>query len=329
VPVAHKNVRFLLLLGIVFGSSLGCAETYPAAEAPDASYFAVHYKIRAENEPRAMFEVKQAEKFPALRATWNNAALRAPEHCTSESANKGTGAGEGKNVKLMTSCGFWLSELERVLVQSKFTVASWSALRDLERTKQVPAYVAARDLGADVVFVINSLENERIQLGKNYRENFDVYEADEDGRASRRLAINKATFDSVRSFVKTRMKPLTKEYQHVATHVTATLDITAVDTKTGEAVWFYRKQEVKPKPLRLDRYFLFARSEKTLWPVQPHAFGLTEREEQRVARSGSDASDHDSQWIDFKAPPADADAEEANALSRAVVADFLSRFRGG
>ncbi|HVJ94629.1 MAG TPA: hypothetical protein VM580_32810 [Labilithrix sp.] len=327
--MAHTHFPFAVLLGLALASSLGCSRLYPLAEAPDSSYFAVHYKVRAENEPRAVFEVKQADKFPALRATWNNAALRAPEHCVSESANKGIGAGAGRNVKLMTSCGFWLSELERVLVQSKFTVASWSALSDLERTKQVPAYVAARDLGADVVFVINSLENDYIKLGKNSRESFEVYDADEDGHASRRLPIEKATFDQVRSFVRTRMKPLTKEFQHVTTHLTATLDITAVDTKTGEAVWFYRKQEVKAQPIKLDRYFLFARSDKNIWPVQPHAFALAEREEARAARSASEMSDHDSLWLDFKAPPDDAQAEEANLLARAVVADFLARFRGG
>jgi hypothetical protein len=326
VPLPKKAppFAFVALLALT-----GCSSLYPLAEAPQTSYFAVRYKVRAEVEPRAIFEVKQADKFPALRAQWNAAALRAPESCSQESANKVTGAGEGKNVKLLTSCGLWLSELERVLVESKFTVSGWTSLRDLEATKHIPAYVAGRELGADVVFVINSLENETVQLGGSSKESIDVFEADRDGHAGNRLPLEREAFDNVRAFVRTRMKTLTQEFQHATTHITATLDVTAVDTKTGEAVWFYRKQEVKPVNLRLDRYFLFGTSSGRMWPVYPRAFTLAEREEAKMARSGGDAVDHDTLWVDFKAPPADAFAEAAQAMSRAVVADFSNRFRGG
>jgi hypothetical protein len=274
-------------------STVGCKNLYPAATRAPRSYFAVVYRAHAATEPHAKFEVRQADKFPALVDTWKTAALRAPDACGNDAAG----------------CGSWLTQIERGLVERKLGVVSWSALRDVERTKQEPAHVAARELQADVVFVINEIDARAVPLGTDARETFDVYDTDEYGNDRRPSLVSESSAEAATTFAKQEVKGFSAALAKVPTHLTATLDVTAVDTNTGESVWFYRRSEVKPAPFPLERDFLMAREGESWWPEAPRGLhGATPA---------------------FEPPPAGALTEQAQALAGVVVADFLSRIRGG
>lgn len=287
------------LLGLSVASTVGCANLYPAAVRPARSYFAIEYRVRPEGEPRGLTDVHQAEKFAGVRSTWTKAVVRPPETCGADGA----------------SCAAWLTEIERGLVDAKLAVASWSAVRDAERAKGEAGYGAAREIGVDVVFVVNGAALETVAFGPRVRESFEVFELGEDGRVGGRLALPDGELDASTAFVKAHVSDARKELAKVPSHLVATLDVTAIDTSSGEAVWFYRKREVAALPLRRQgRRFAFAREGAESWPVSPRGLPAVEKE--------ADAQE-------FEGPASGALVDRSQALSRTVVADFLSRLRGG
>jgi hypothetical protein len=281
------------IAGLSVLALVGCKSLYPAASHAPRSYLAIVYRAHAATEPKTTSEVHQADKFPALLETWKTAAVRAPDSCANDAS----------------SCGAWLSQIERGLVERKFAVVSSTAVRDVERAKHVPAHAAAHELGADVVFIINELDARAVPMGNDARETFDVFETDEEGRDRRPPAVAESNLDAATTFAKKEVTSLRPELAKTPTHLLATLDVTAVDANTGEAVWFYQRREVSPVSFEVERDFMIATEGESWWPTYPHRL------------RGTDPAP--------AAPTASAFAEQSQALSRGVVTDFLSHIRGG
>lgn len=298
--MARSITSWLVALVTITSTTVGCSNVYPSAIRAPRSYFAIRYRIRPKAAPRPVTNVRQDDKFTNLRTTWSKAVVRAPDTCSAD-----------------RSCTSRLTEIERGLVDGKLMILSSTALRDVERTKGVSTQVAAREVGADVVFVINTLEVEAIPLGTAARASFEVFETDERGRRGQRLSLPEAELDASKAFVRAHVGDLQKELEDVTSHVTATLDVTAIDVASGDAVWFYQKQEVAAVPVRLERRFMFAREGERSWPVYPHLPGASNEPADREGES------------QVEEEPPNTLAEQSKTLSRSVIADFLSRLRGG
>jgi hypothetical protein len=272
--------------------AVACKTLYPAAERAERSYLAVVYRVEPGAAPEPIADVRQGPSFPTVVTTWKTATVRPPDACANDAP----------------TCAPWLTEIERALTEHKFAIVSWSAVREYERSKQVPTHVAAAELQADVVFVVNELAGEAIPLGKEPHETFGIYATDEAGRERRPLPDHRATVDAAAGFAKHQVKGLRDELAKTPTHLTATLDVTAVDAKSGVPVWFYRRREVKPLAVSVERDFLIANEGESWWPTYPRGA------DDRSASSKSSAT---------------SVAEQSRALSRAVVSDFVARVGGG
>src|SRR5262245_12049834 len=115
----HGSIAFAALVGLT-----GCSVLFPPAEPVTVSYFAAHYKLRAETDPPIEPDVKQSSKFPDVRKKWQEApqrkaALRAPSYCTER---------QTENIALVKMCDTLLAEIERVLVDQRYVVVNWSTL---------------------------------------------------------------------------------------------------------------------------------------------------------------------------------------------------------
>lgn len=334
----HRSPRSRALFGlsalVATVACVSCASTVApcarqeVAKAPPApTYFRVDYKIRAEGGlvPRA--EVREGVNFNKLKGSWTEgtAAVRLPESCKQEGAAQGTGAlaAEGKAI-MATNCGFWLAEIERALSKGHYKVVSWNALSQLERTKGVPTHIAARELGADFVLLVNSLDAAPSRLGKAYSESFKYFDSDPSGKKGAPREIADAERHRLKEFVQSRTNFLRDK--DLVTGIKAVLDMTAVDAKTGEAVWFYLKQEARLLQSGLDRHFLFAEyADDQWWPLVPKWLQVTPA---ASATATTHRSSSDESGVVESAAPEDAYAAEVRELVRNVVDDFMHRFRG-
>ena len=102
--------------------------------------------------------MRPTPKYREVHRTLKAAALRLPDTCLNESASRVAGAGGQSQLIFQTNCGPWLGEIEKALSASGFKVYSWDALAKLEKQRGLSPYNAGRELGADVVFMLNSLE---------------------------------------------------------------------------------------------------------------------------------------------------------------------------
>ena len=306
-----------LLVVTALTGATGVSCTFPGlgqCKQPQIDYFTVRYRIQdVLEQPRA--EVRQSERFSTLRTTWNTVAIRRPDACANETAGQATGAfthetGEVQHETMLgTDCGFWLAEVERGLAKNKFTVVSWKSLEQVEKKNQVPSYVAARQLG-------------RESRGQNVNTKVEYFESNANGDRGEPLEVSETENKGVTDF----MKPLTKSMrsQKWFYAVKTVLDITAVDTRTGEAVWFYVKQQVCREDVPGEMNFLFGHYpiDDSWWPVTPKWL-IALRREKRATRS---ASSFETEY-QRKPQPEQWYKQHSDELTRSVIDDFLSHFR--
>lgn len=306
-----------IVTALAFGMS-GCSPLFPAAEPPPTSYFAVKYELRGPPAPVPIEEVVSSQEFVERSPAWRVAAVRAPNYCSDRA---------GTEPRRIQGCMRVLAEIERNLVASRLVVVSWSTLHDTERTQQRESYVAARDLGAQVVLVVNDLEDELVPFGDAPYEALGLTEADENGHSLGGMTLDAEHFEDLRRKTRRETESLRTATRGSTAHLVQRLDITAVDTETGKAIWFYRRSLSEPLRAVEYRHFLFATSNGRQWPVWPRAMRDEAEAERDRPRSGGFLSPEPDRWS-RPSEPANVEAK-AHVLMSRVVADFSRRLRGG
>lgn len=159
-------------------------------------------------------------------------AVRAPDACASQSAAETTGAANNRGSIVQTDCGVEMAELERALTRAGYQVYSWKQIQSLSRS--MPAEAAARQLGAEVLFQVNSLERVTYVPGRNARWERTFSSASAEGEPGEPFALKTADLQ--------RLGPVfAQAEQYALTRLGAMLDVNAVMTETGQTVWFYRR----------------------------------------------------------------------------------------
>jgi hypothetical protein len=147
-------------------------------------------------------------------------------------------------------------------------VVAWDALWKLEREKSLSTYAAAKELGAEVVFVFNGLEAESVTAAASKLTKHEYFTSDERGRRGEALELDEGTRSA---FLKYTLDAAKKSIpaESVILH-SARLDSTAVVTLTGESIWFYRRAATAPTQAKQGLKLLFGRVEGGGWtPATP------------------------------------------------------------
>lgn len=265
-------------------------------------------------------------------------ALRVPERCLTETAGEqeGTGGSGNQRVIMETACGVWLAELERALVEAGFRVISWAMFAKALKSKEAAeksAYVAARELGADVMFVVNSLETADSKVGGDNRAVFEYFTSDKQGSKGQPALLKEQDRAFLRKFVSVRVR-IDRPIDALA----STLDATAIDTKTGQSLWFYRRTLTRDLETNAAMRFLFrlwdpATGEEPrlknnppyIWPVAP-AVAATNGPVRRIIPDERSARDEISGSVEYRTEQRRAKERE---MVQEIACDFARRFRTG
>src|SRR6185503_3510084 len=103
-------------------------------------------------------DVRRTQNYLANFQNIRTVGFRAPDTCFTQTAGRATGATQSSGTILTTECAVWLAELERAVSNEGYRVISWDVLQRAERSGTGSIYEAAKRLGADLVFILNSLE---------------------------------------------------------------------------------------------------------------------------------------------------------------------------
>lgn len=306
-------------------STVGCA-------APTQDYLLVEARQGAALDTPPKIEVSETPVYLGTRETSGVAAIRLPETCANDSASQVTGQSRHVDAIVQTACGVWLAELEKALVAAHFRVVSWDSLRGLERSKNIPAYTAARELGADVLFMFNSVEAAPVAPGGKAASQLNYFHSNSIGERGEAFLMTDTQRAPVRAFVEQNMEGIADrelaqtardtERGRVVIALSSMLDATAVQTSSGESMWFYRNQAIRPVRDRIGRRFLFIKAGDQWHPTRrdlpvgiemPKMEALSAEDTSHTNVSGS----------------TDPYAEERLELVRWVAQDFVARYRTG
>lgn len=306
-----------------------CHAPLPAAVAeapkpPDPEYLLVEYRAGVEHRAPEL-QVKSTPLWESSRHQWKTVAVRMPDTCRDETAATATGQSLQSDRLLTTACGFYMAEIERALVEAGYRVVSWNALQLREREQKLSTYTAAKQLGADVVFMFNSLEASNVEARAMRGSSIRFYRADADGKPLSKAALLPKARDYYKQFVSTRLGLKDSKANKEVAALATTLDSTAVLAETGEAVWFYRKSETELVRSRVGSRFLFLKPPHAdgFYPVRP-ANWVSSRDQQ-VQQAASEELLH----FEEGGGAQDPYKEKRTELVRAVARDFVFQFRGG
>jgi hypothetical protein len=300
-----------------------CAPPPPPPPAIPVSYALVEYRAGVESRAPKVEVNNTIPTYVANRTTYKKVAIRFPDSCLTTAASNVTGVAVGSAQSILsTNCGVYLSEIEKLLTNKGYIVFSWDALRGLERQKNLAPYAAGKELGADIVFVFNSLDAAEIESGTVSGASYKYFSSNEKGDRGEPLALDDATRGTFKEFAKAQAG---SDDAKAVVALSSTLDSAAISTGTGESVWFYRRTVTEAVSNRRGMRFLFGRVEGQPWtPAAPAlpAIAAIPIVKQPVLKT-EDVTESQ------VAGKADVYAQEKLKLIQDAARDFVLKFQNG
>ncbi len=198
-------------------------------------YYLVESEFQSADSGLAQPEITTTETYRSGFDRKPVIALGAPDRCADNSSAETRGDFKGVAQILRTRCGVEMSELEMAFVRAGYKVVSWNAMRQIViHEAHFTPIEAAGELGADVVFQVNSLERIQANLGSDLQWKRRFFESDRSGRRGPPIAVPESRAQSLESHVhrweQSALPP---------NRMGATTNATVIDVKSGEAIWFY------------------------------------------------------------------------------------------
>jgi hypothetical protein len=157
--------------------------------------------------------------------------------------------------------GVEMAELERALAEFKYRVISWSAIEQtVIRQAGVTPLAAAKNLNADVLFQINSLERSEANRGHDENWSDQFYTSDKYGNRGAPAEVPEERARVLEAWGR-------PQGQHIRSgqQISVTANVTATLVATGESIWFYKSTVVEePLEATIPTVQLFECHEKIL-----------------------------------------------------------------
>lgn len=299
---------------LALGCMVGCGKRYLLVD--------VTYDGTANlNQKR---DVRATSNYKEHASTLKSMAFRLPDRCLTNTAAQATGTTGKSDVVLLSECAVWLSRLERAVTEAGYRVISYDALNRLERQKQISPYAAARELGADLVFMINSLETGEKKFGGQAGLKLHYFSTNQYGQAGEEEKLDAEMRKLLKSFVKDSLNQDPEFTKERVSSLSATLDATGVLSSSGEAIWFYRWGVGKKLHAERSLSYLF-RGRGDFWrpvePWQPKRLKATPKMERDAEEEIVESHDREA-----KVDPYQAQKFE---LVETVASDFVKNFQAG
>jgi hypothetical protein len=201
---------------------------------PYYAYYKVSSRYMANPQGQQDAEIIPTPAYQQLAGSARTVAVRAPDQCSNQTTDQATGDAASAGAILRTNCGVEMGEIERALTRAGYTVVSWNILaREMSRNDS--PVEAAKALGAQVLFQVNSLENSRKTLGQDALWERSYFTSDAAGATGQPLPL---TPDNRNLVARSYLAPI--EAQNAPRAFAVTLDAVAIWVQSGQSIWYYR-----------------------------------------------------------------------------------------
>jgi hypothetical protein len=199
-----------------------------------SQYYLVTSDFVVADNKEAPPEIVESQTYLSVIPKIKTLAVTAPKGCADETATQSSGEATSQEILLKTTCGIEMAELERALTKAGFKVISWNVLQNKVVQEEITPNAASKELGAEVLFQINSLERSLVQAGHDARWERRFYESNEEGEQIRPVSLPAKESNQLISYVKKKEASLTPPER-----LSVTINASASLVETGEALWFY------------------------------------------------------------------------------------------
>ena len=197
-------------------------------------YYLVTSDFMVADGREAPPEIVESPTYQSMIAGIKSIAVKAPEGCANETATESSGEAAGQGVLLKTTCGIEMAELERALTKAGFKVISWNVLQNKVIKEETTPQAASQDLGAEVLFQINSLERSLVQSGQDARWERRFFKSNDEGEQLDPASLPVKEGEELIRQIKNKEATLTHQER-----LSVTINASASLVKTGETIWFY------------------------------------------------------------------------------------------
>jgi hypothetical protein len=266
-------------------------------------------------------EVTTTPRYSKMISQIKSVALNAPSSCENKSTSAATGTAESKGSIVKTYCGVEMAEIERALVRQGFTVYSWNMINNaiVENKKDKTPLEVAKLLGAQVLFQVNSLERVLVTPGSDTILERSFFESNEYGDVLSPLKLDENRKSEINAATpKDELSVNGKQLLGIM------LDINAVDTETGQTIWFYRCNKNEDFSKNIIDSSLFQCWDN--WGCQKEIAQSRNNEQTTTSEKSSTGEKY---LISTSARPASEQDAIYFSLLRDATADFVKRFSSG
>lgn len=274
-------------------------------------------------------EITKTPRYSKMASQIKSVALNAPSSCANQSGAAATGTAVGRGDIIKTHCGVEMAEIERALVRQGFTVYSWNVVNDnIIGLSSKSAIEAAKRLGAQVLIQVNSLERVKVNPGRDTRIERSFFDSNDDADKLSPLGLDENKINEIKKAIEGDEKILLSS----KTKLGAMLDVSVVDSETGQTIWFYRWINQKETSTLEFANFLLHCKENGCHKGKELNFEDNDSDSSRQDNQKYKASEKRSSEVENNStngsPSSEEDAEYFNLL-KDVTVDFVKRFSSG
>ncbi len=197
-------------------------------------YYLVTSDFMTSDNREAPPEIVESQTYLSVIPNIKSLAVKAPEGCANETAAESSGEAVGQDVLLKTTCGIEMAELERALTKAGFQVISWNVLQNKVLKEEITPQTASKELGAEVLFQINSLERSLVQTGQDARWERRFYESNDQGEQLDPTSLPVKEGEQLIREIKKKESSLSQQER-----LSVTINASASLVETAETMWFY------------------------------------------------------------------------------------------
>ncbi len=219
--MTRKSATLLIVVAI-YAMFIGCRQYVYTESITTLS----HYQSKQPN-------IVASPEYSQVAKMTRNVAIKAPDLCYGQAAsasNKHTNL--SKDI-VRSKCGVEMSIVERKLTEIGYNVYSWEMLESMARAEEKSHLECAKQLGAEVLFAINSLETIVASDNNDPLKRFYYY-SDNAGIKKEPRIIGEYHKGIIRNILKPYESSL------YSSSLGATIDVTAIEVKTGKSIWFFK-----------------------------------------------------------------------------------------
>ncbi|MCH1930851.1 hypothetical protein L9G16_11705 [Shewanella sp. A25] len=198
------------------------------------NYYVVDSTFRVNEAQTTPPIITKGTDFSASFHKIKTIAVKAPDHCISESQTERSGNAKAETNVMQTACGVEMAQIERSLAKAGYGVISWKVLQN-EMQVAKTHLEAATQLQADALFQINSLERSTSKAGQDARWERRYQETDAKLRKQKAAAVTPAIASQLDNIAKRNEMSVLGANEVLS----ATINSSVTLVENGRAIWFY------------------------------------------------------------------------------------------